>query len=146
MIYSYPNIPYEYKNDEYIQIIFITRKKYDYPFVPLLNLDFDDVTKEYCPPGTKQVGKKHIKQIIEVLPKIKAASLVYVCCDAGISRSPAVAKALAHYLGEIESFTALSYKYPFANHDVFEYILLELRRNTKPLTSKEFKKIMRSLQ
>jgi len=112
-----------------VAVIVITRKKYNYKFKPLLHLDFDDVTTEFHPPCSFPIQSTHIDKIIEKLPEIKNASLVYVCCDAGISRSPAVAKALAHYLRDIPSFTYLAYRYPFANKDVFETALKELQRS-----------------
>lgn len=131
MIYKYPTLHKEYTFKEGdIQIITITKNKYNYPFKPLLILKFDDVTPNdintlYS--KTKLINKNHIKKIKEKLADIEKAHLVYVCCDAGISRSPAVAKALAHYFGDIKSYSYLSYRYPFANSYVFETVLLGLK-------------------
>lgn len=128
MISYYPKLgrDYSYREGE-IQVIVITRNKYNYNFKPLLVLDFDDITSEYKPVGTMPIQKRHIESIIERLPKIKKANLVFVCCDAGLSRSPAVAKALSHYLCDLNSFNHLAYRYPFANKDVFETLLLGLK-------------------
>ena len=113
-----------------VEVIVITRNKYDYTFKPLLELDFDDITSEYKPARTIPIQKKHIEKIKEKIPEIKVADTVFVCCDAGLSRSPAVAKALSHYLHDIESFNYLAYRYPFANKDVFQTLLLGLKENT----------------
>jgi len=126
MIEKYPHLPeyYSFKPED-IQIIVITKNEYDYNFRPLLKLDFDDVMQ-----SDKHgvfIQPKHIDMLIEKLPEIKNALLVYVCCDAGISRSPAVASALAHFLGDAKSYGNLTYRYPFANHDVFEEVLRGLR-------------------
>jgi len=110
-----------------MEVIVITRNKYDYSFTPLLELDFDDITSEYRSTETISINKEHIKKIKEKIPEIKAADTVFVCCDAGLSRSPAVAKALSHYLHDIQSFNYLAYRYPFANKDVFETLLIGLK-------------------
>lgn len=127
MIYDYPKLKKEYPFD--IKVIVITRNKYKYNFKPLLELDFDDITSEYKPAGSVPIQQRHIEKIRKAIPEIQKASLVFVCCDAGLSRSPAVAKALSHYLHDIHSFNHLSYKYPFANKDVFEAVLIGLRKS-----------------
>ena len=119
-----------------VEIIVITRNKYEYSFKPLLELDFDDITSEYKPIGTISIQKKHIEKIKEKIPEIKTVDTVFVCCNAGLSRSPAVAKALAHYLHDKESFNYLAYRYPFANKDVFETLLLGLKENDESSTGK----------
>lgn len=126
MIEDYHQIKAEHPD---VAVIVITRNKYNYSFKPLLHLDFDDVSTEYNPSGSVPVQEKHINKIIQKIPEIEQAKLVFVCCDAGLSRSPAIAKALSHYLGDIQSFTQLAYRYPFANKDVFETVLLGLRQN-----------------
>lgn len=110
-----------------VAVIVITRNKYEYSFKPLLHLDFDDITMER--PGMIAVEQRHIDSIIKKLPEIQKASIIFVCCDAGISRSPAVAKALAHYLHDITSFSRISYRYPYANQFVFETILQGLQHS-----------------
>jgi len=126
MINRYPHLPemFTFKYGD-IQVIIITKNEYDLGFSPLLTLDFDDVMKS-DKHGTF-IQKKHIESIIEKLPEIKKALLVYVCCDAGISRSPAVASALAHFLGDAKSYGNITYRYPFSNNDVFTELLRGLR-------------------
>jgi len=145
MIYAYPKLgeKYSFKEGD-IQIIVITREHYDYNFQPLLELNFHDVTKETLTNKMVIIGKRHVNKIIEKLPEIEKAFLVFVCCDAGLSRSPAVAKALAHYLQDIGSFTYLSYQYPYANHDVFETVLLGLRGD-KMATKKDRMKSLNTM-
>lgn len=124
MIHDYHEIKSSHPD---VVVIVITRNKYDYKFKPLLHLDFDDITMKR--PGMIAVEQRHIDSIIKKLPEIKKASVVFVCCDAGISRSPAVAKALSHYLHDIASFSRISYRYPYANQFVFETVLQGLQRS-----------------
>jgi len=142
MIRNYPNLPKQYSFKEGdIQIITITRDdKYEYNFTPLVELDFDDITKydlNVLDEDTQKkftfVSEKHVERLLEKLPEIKNAHLVFVCCDAGVSRSPAVAQALAHFLGEGKSYGNLTYRYPFANKDVFETVLIGLQKHTQKL-------------
>jgi len=130
MIHAYPKI----KNEHDVKIIVITRSDYDYPFKPLLELDFDDLTKkdldEMDNESRKQftfIQQKHVDSIYKKLHEIKKADLVFVCCDAGISRSPAVASAIAHHIGDAESYANITWRYPFANNDVFHAVLIGLR-------------------
>ena len=133
MIERYPRLNELYNvNLDDVQIIVITTNKYQYNFKPLLELDFDDITKQDSG-KYKFISQQHIEKIIKKLPEIKKAYLLFICCDAGISRSPAVASALAHYLGDAEAYGNLTYRYPFANHDVFTELLLGLKTHTKNL-------------
>lgn len=144
MIRLYPELPkqYSFKKGD-IQIITITRdEKYEYNFTPLVELDFDDITKQDLNVMDKDIQKKftfvsekHVERVVEKLPEIKNAHIIFVCCDAGLSRSPAVAQALAHYLGEGREYCNLSYRYPFANNDVFETMLLGLQKHTQNIVN-----------
>ena len=142
MIYKYPKI-----DKDGLEIIVITRQDYDYNFVPLIKLEFDDILKEDIIKMDSElkkkfifVNKKHIDSIIKKLPRIIKAKTVYVCCDAGLSRSPAVAIALAYYLGESDSYTKLSWKHPFCNKDVFETVLIGLQKFTQDLVLEKNRK------
>ena len=122
MIYKYPHI-----EKEGIQIITITKNKYKYNFTPMLELKFDDIAKNETNNKLSFISKEQINTIKQKLPEIKRAALVFICCDAGISRSPAVASALARYLGYFDSYSELMWRYPYANKDVFQELLLGLR-------------------
>lgn len=140
MISFYPNL--EKDNTE---IIVITKdNRYKYNFTPLLQLDFDDFLKEDYSKMDEELRKKfnlieqrHVDKIVEKLPEIKNARQVFVCCDAGLSRSPAVAQALAHFFGDAISYGNLMWKHPFANKDVFEMTLLGLQGYTRKLMESE---------
>lgn len=125
MIYQYPHI-----KESNIRIIIITKNKYEYNFVPLLELRFDDITRDETNDKLSFISKEDIHEIKRRIPDIKKAHIIYVCCDAGISRSPAVASALARYLGDSESYSELMWKYPYANKDIFQDLLLGLRNAT----------------
>lgn len=122
MIYQYPHI-----KEGNIRIIIITKNKYEYNFVPLLELHFDDITQNETNKKLSFISKEDITEIKRRIPDIKEARIIYVCCDAGISRSPAVASALARYLEDFESYSDLMWRYPYANKDVFQDLLLGLR-------------------
>lgn len=122
MIYKYPHI-----KEGNIQIIIITKNEYEYNFVPLLELYFDDISRDETNEKLSFITKEDIERIKRRIPTIEKASLVFVCCDAGISRSPAVASALARYLEDFASYSELMWKYPYANKDVFQDLLLGLR-------------------
>ena len=126
MIRAYPKL-----EEENVKVIIITRKNdYKYSFEPLLELGFDDVTKDDMLRISEEsrdkfifISQEHIDSVAEKIPEIKKADVVYVCCDAGLSRSPAVASALAHFLGEAKSYGYITYRYPYANKDVFQTLL-----------------------
>lgn len=131
MIQDYPKIKKQYSNKE-IQVIVITKEKYEYSFKPLIHLKFDDITKQdLLEIKSKEhftfISEEHVDSIYKKLPEIKNADVVFVCCDAGISRSPAVASAIAHHIGDAESYANITWKYPFANNDVFHAVLIGLR-------------------
>lgn len=125
MIYQYP-----YIKEGNIRIIIITKNKYEYNFVPLLELRFDDITRNETNEKLSFISKEDIDKIKRRIPDIKEARIIYVCCDAGISRSPAIASALARYLEDFESYSELMWKYPYANKDIFQDLLLGLRNAT----------------
>ena len=85
MIYAYPHLGehYSFKEGD-IQIIVITREHYDYNFQPLLELNFNDVTQETLTNKAVIIGKRHVNKIIEKIPEIEKAHLVFVCCDINI--------------------------------------------------------------
>ena len=132
-VMSIPDMIDRYREFDNIKVIVITKSDYHYPFEPLLKLDFQDITPndiETLDDKSKftLIQDRHIDAIVDKLDDIRKSETIFVCCDAGISRSPAVASALAHYLGDAESYGYLTYRYPFANHYVFEKVLTGIRQ------------------
>jgi hypothetical protein len=118
---SYKEIQKRYNK---IGIILITKQKYPQPFFILLKLDFLDVEK-----GQKGfIQKRHINMLKTALPRIKECETIIVCCDAGISRSPAVAGALAKYFGDWTDWNTIMLKYSCLNKDVYDFVFEELRK------------------
>lgn len=112
----------QFKNDE-TAVIVITTNHYNYGFKPTLELDFFDVFK-----GDKGfITKKHAEKLRSKLPEIAKAKTIMIGCDAGISRSPAVAAAIATYLGDVWTYTDLITKYHYMNRDVCDFINEELK-------------------
>jgi predicted protein tyrosine phosphatase len=101
-----------------ISIIVITKNKYPYNFKPTLILDFLDVFK-----GEKGfIEKRHVQQIVKLFPKLKQSDTIIVGCDAGISRSPAVAAAIAKQLNDWTEWNTIKLRYWAMNQDVYNFI------------------------
>ena len=70
------------------------------------------------------ITKKEIDIIRELAEDVKSLRWnVCVCCDAGLSRSPAVAAAIAHLANEPLIEESIIYQYKFLNKDIYESIL-----------------------
>lgn len=106
------------KPDPNTVIIVITTAKYKYNFKPTLILDFKDVSRD----EEGFITETHIKKLVSILPTISKAKTVFVGCDAGVSRSPAVALALATYLKQWHDFQEIAVRYPYLNNDVYEFV------------------------
>jgi len=97
--------------------IFITTNKYR--FLPTLRLGFDDVYK-----GEKGfIEDYHIKCIKSMIPILKFQDTIIVGCDVGISRSPAVASAIAHLLKDYSNRDKIQSMYKFYNRDIYNAII-----------------------
>ena len=111
-------------NKDETAIITITTNHYDYGFKPTLELNFYDVFKD---DKEHFITKDQVEKLKQELPKISTANNIIVGCDAGISRSPAVAYALAvHFQDHIEIIN-LHDAYPYMNSDIFDFIHEELK-------------------
>jgi predicted protein tyrosine phosphatase len=67
---------------------------------------------------------KEIKLIRELAKDVEAFRFnVCVCCDAGLSRSPAVAAAIAHLAKEPLIEQSILYQYKFLNNDIYKSII-----------------------
>jgi len=122
IISFYPNltripVPDSWKNHF---IILITTKNYKYDFgrSSYITLAFDDVFYNH----ERFINEKHLMIIKEIISKLDNITLLIVGCDAGLSRSPAVAAAIARCVGdEIEAKKILK-TYPHLNTDIFDVI------------------------
>lgn len=94
-------------------IIFVTTKPnyYDFGLTPFLKLEFADDDKNV-------VTRDIIRELDRFIKSAKNASMLYVCCDAGLSRSPAVAAYIQWRLGQIDSFHHIEYEYKFLNKNI----------------------------
>jgi len=97
-------------------------RKYHFPFKPTLQLRFFDVDKKH----PMFIQETDVQKIKSILLDVQNASLVIVGCDAGISRSPAVAMAISYMLGD-NSYVNIAYHYRYYNSDVFDFIVEKLK-------------------
>ena len=99
--------------------IFITEYLDRYKFAPTLWLNFPDVDK-----GEEGFIKDYqIKSIINFCEICKFQDTVIVGCDAGLSRSPAIACAIASINGDIEESKRLKETHRFLNKYIYTEIL-----------------------
>ena len=114
-------VPDEWKN--HIIILITTdngyRYRYDFGKSPHVKLDFDDVFLG----DDGFIAEKHLKILKEIISKLDDITLVIVGCDAGMSRSPAVAGAIARCAGDEKEVRRILDTYQFLNTDVFDVIV-----------------------
>ena len=114
-----PDIIREYRqliNGE-TKTIFVSNTGYS--LVPALQIYCDDVYK-----GKKGFIKKdQIKNLHNVLQILRRQRTIIVGCDAGLSRSPAVASAIAYLLGDYSVRDDIHDKYKFYNKDIYTEII-----------------------
>jgi predicted protein tyrosine phosphatase len=107
-----------------IAVILITTKTYEYDFgdIPVLILSFLDVAVNQ--PGF--ICFDDVQKIRGFLPVIKEKKKVYIGCDQGMNRSPAVAMALSDHLDLPFDKNYLKRTYKNPNLDVYEFIKMNL--------------------
>jgi len=121
IIEKYPELEKTYKK---ISTIVITKQKYRYNFNPTLRLAFLDVEKG----DDDFIRKIHADKLSSIMPELQKSDLIIVACDAGLSRSPAVAYAIAWQLNDEMDAIDISNNYRFLNKDVFRFLRKEMRR------------------
>lgn len=121
IIEIYPRITKNYPGK--IPTILITTLKYNYSFKPTLILDFKDVFKD----EKDFIKEKHVKKIKSILPKLRKCGLIIVGCDAGLSRSPAVAASIAKYFNENHELRSIKWNYLHLNNDIYEFITKHIK-------------------
>jgi len=118
-------VPDEWKNHI---IILVTTNIYRYDFgkLPHVQLNFKDVFHD----DDGFINEKHLKILKETISKLDDITLVIVGCDAGLSRSPAVAGAIARCVGDEKEARRILDKYQFLNTDVFDVIVEYVGKKT----------------
>lgn len=120
-----------YKEDKPHVVISITSPNYHFPTLPdnpnrldVLRLSFRDT--ELCCELDKQFTKKEAVQIIDfVLKHRRNIKAIWINCEAGISRSPAVAAALEKWFNHSDSQWFKNY---VPNRRVYAILLSEIIR------------------
>ena len=102
-------------------IILITTNNYNCDFgkSPHVILNFKDVF--FGEDGF--IAEKHLLILKEIISKLDGITLVIVGCDAGMSRSPAVAGAIARCAGDEKEARRILDTYQYLNTDVFDVIV-----------------------
>ena len=110
------------KNSLRIAIVFITTKPnyYDFGWTKFLQVNIADTDAPVITncdlARLSYFSKKESKEF----------EIVYVCCDAGLSRSPAVAYFIATKLGDRKQALKIDDKYRFMNLALFRKLMVEI--------------------
>jgi len=109
-----PNLESSYKH----MIIFVTTKPnyYDFGCTNFALLNIADTDVPVISPNIISTLKYRISEG-------RLYDTIYVCCDAGLSRSPAVALFLARKLGEYEQGDKIDEKYRFLNGALYKRLM-----------------------
>lgn len=102
-------------------IILISTKHYNFDFGKSIYfiLNFNDVSR-----GEEGfINEQHINILKEIIKNLENIDLVIVGCDAGFSRSPAVAAAIARCVGDETETRGILDTYQYLNIDVFDTIV-----------------------
>jgi len=110
------HIPDLKNSTDYI-IVFITTKPdyYNFGYTRFYHFNIADTDM----PVIKKVDIKKIQDICNCGKYYK----IYVCCDAGLSRSPAVAHFLAVKLHEFKQAEEIEKKYRFLNQALYKKLM-----------------------
>jgi predicted protein tyrosine phosphatase len=112
-------------NNPEVAIIFATKKPNYYFFgtTPFLHLNIPDTTVE----EDINVGilNSQIKELIDFIANTKA-KILYICCDAGLSRSPAIGMFVAQLIKDDAQYNEIKETHCFANIDLYERLIERL--------------------
>ena len=101
-----------------IGILLITTKPNYYNFGQAKTI-YLDIADTYAP----IIEYYHIARLHEFIYWGKSYNTIYVCCDAGLSRSPAVAMFLAQKIEEYKQAADISEKYRFLNQAIYSKLI-----------------------
>lgn len=90
----------------------------------MLSLNFDDVSVTDIP-GTVPFSMNHVEKILDFMEKHQDADFLIIHCDAGVSRSPAVAIAIAEIYNDDRTFYR---KYPLHNKMIYSKIIIGFQK------------------
>ena len=115
------------KDNEDILIIFVTTKPnyYDFGSTKFIQMNIADTEA----PIIKREDACSLQRTIWAMQQCYRQYLyyvyntVYVCCDAGLSRSPAVAHFLACKLNQFEQAEEIEKKYKFLNQALYKKLM-----------------------
>lgn len=93
--------------------VFITKQHYNWS--PSMIVHFGDVDKD----DKDFINNSQIDMIKSIVHMAPTLDTLIVACDVGISRSPAVAAAIAELIYDIPQANALKYRYKHLNWDVY---------------------------
>jgi len=99
-------------------IVFITTKPNYYDFG-----DTDFCLLNIADTNAPAISIQNYADMRRVLYYAKATKIIYVCCDAGLSRSPAVAHFLAVKLHEFEQAKEIEKRYRFLNQALYKKLM-----------------------
>jgi len=110
-------IPY-LKNSLKHAIIFVTTNPmyYDFGYTQFRQMNIADT-------NTPIVSDQSMKELKQIIQTSQNYDTIYVCCDAGLSRSPAVAHFLAVKLHEFEQAKEIEKKYRFLNQALYNKLM-----------------------
>ena len=97
-------------------VIFITTKDYDYEIYNSIVLRFDDVSES----EKGFVKLRHARELKRI--DYSVYDLLLIGCDAGMSRSPAVAAVIYRYIGNDEEAEKILKTYQYLNGHVYDYL------------------------
>jgi len=110
-------IPY-LKNSFKHAIIFVTTNPmyYDFGYTQFWQMNTADT-------NTPIVSDQSMKELKQIIQTGQDYDTIYVCCDAGLSRSPAVARFIAVKLHEYKQAEEIEKKYRFLNQALYKKLM-----------------------
>jgi predicted protein tyrosine phosphatase len=110
------------KNSLKIAIVFVTTKPnyYDFGWTKFLQVNIADTDA----PTITNCDLARLSYFVK--KESKEFEIVYVCCDAGLSRSPAVAYFIATKIGELKQAREISDKYHFLNTGLYRKLMVKV--------------------
>ena len=102
-------------------VIFISTREYKHTIYNVKQLYFDDVTES----EKGFIKPRHVRELKGI--DYSVYDLLLIGCDAGLSRSPAVAAAIYRYIGNDKEAEKILSTYQHLNGQVYDYIIKNLK-------------------